>query len=393
MAAGTLMPSAELRRIYEQLLRDGVMVVKKDRRPQSIHPDVRLSNLKVMCAMRSLRSRAYIRQTFTWKHAYYYLTNGGMTYLRDHLHLPQEITPAPLQRVGRTASSSDGGLAKYDVKPQSQEDVMGKNIYRHTTAEEEPRRKIFRGFDRRETSSAGQDGARRYKMHPGSSPLEPNISKHLLQVKSGKLEDVERPAASQQSERVKKLKAPDDERPTEDVWSLLLEGEPQDQQTEEQRVEDPVEKTETMKVVVFKPKTDLDPQTCTVDDHEQEVVEKTIYTFDVSSETSSRAASDLDCPNPECPVRDLKSSVLQRTRVVLMEELQEVQRVWSDLHEGLSWSLFLFLCVSLSVVLGRTDESLGVSMGDAFTGQCGRRIIESPANDSSNDLVVLCAAK
>merc|ERR1719477_21749 len=33
-----------------------------------------------------------------WRHYYWYLTNEGIQYLRDYLHLPPEIVPATLKR-------------------------------------------------------------------------------------------------------------------------------------------------------------------------------------------------------------------------------------------------------------------------------------------------------
>lgn len=102
-----VLPLAHLRLIYEQLFQDGVIVAKKDKRPQSMHPDVReVSNLQVICAMASLKSKGFVRETFAWKHAYYYVTNEGTAYLRDYLHLPSEIVPASLQRVRRPAPSA-----------------------------------------------------------------------------------------------------------------------------------------------------------------------------------------------------------------------------------------------------------------------------------------------
>uniref|UniRef100_A0A3B5RA30 Plectin/eS10 N-terminal domain-containing protein n=1 Tax=Xiphophorus maculatus TaxID=8083 RepID=A0A3B5RA30_XIPMA len=92
-----LMPMHELKAIYEVLFRDGVMVAKKDKRPQIKHPEVRdVTNLQVIRAMGSLKSRGYVRETFAWRHFYWYLTNDGIVYLRDYLHLPAEIIPASL---------------------------------------------------------------------------------------------------------------------------------------------------------------------------------------------------------------------------------------------------------------------------------------------------------
>ncbi|XP_020851009.1 LOW QUALITY PROTEIN: plectin [Phascolarctos cinereus] len=103
MVAGMLMPLDQLRAIYELLFREGVMVAKKDLRPQSLHPHVPggVTNLQVIRAMGSLRARGLVRETFAWRHFYWYLTNEGVAHLRQYLHLPPEIVPASLQRVRR----------------------------------------------------------------------------------------------------------------------------------------------------------------------------------------------------------------------------------------------------------------------------------------------------
>ena len=47
--------------------------------------------------MQSLKSRGYVTEQFAWRHYYWYLTNEGIQYLRDYLHLPPEIVPATLK--------------------------------------------------------------------------------------------------------------------------------------------------------------------------------------------------------------------------------------------------------------------------------------------------------
>lgn len=57
------------------------------------HPelaDKNVPNLHVMKAMQSLKSRGYVKEQFAWRHFYWYLTNEGIQYLRDYLHLPPE---------------------------------------------------------------------------------------------------------------------------------------------------------------------------------------------------------------------------------------------------------------------------------------------------------------
>uniref|UniRef100_A0A3P8VP99 Plectin/eS10 N-terminal domain-containing protein n=1 Tax=Cynoglossus semilaevis TaxID=244447 RepID=A0A3P8VP99_CYNSE len=101
-----LMPLRDLRAIYEVLFRDGVMVAKKDKRPQIKHSEVQVvTNLQVIRAMGSLKSRGLVKETFAWRHYYWYLTNEGIVYLRDYLNLPPEIVPASLQRVRKPAAT------------------------------------------------------------------------------------------------------------------------------------------------------------------------------------------------------------------------------------------------------------------------------------------------
>ncbi|EMP32342.1 40S ribosomal protein S10 [Chelonia mydas] len=99
-SATMLMPKKNRIAIYELLFKEGVMVAKKDVHMPK-HPelaDKNVPNLHVMKAMQSLKSRGYVKEQFAWRHFYWYLTNEGIQYLRDYLHLPPEIVPATLRR-------------------------------------------------------------------------------------------------------------------------------------------------------------------------------------------------------------------------------------------------------------------------------------------------------
>ena len=96
-----LMPKATRVSIYEHLFKEGVMVAKKDLRPTCKHTEVDVRNLYVVKALASLKSRGYVREQFAWRHYYWFLTNEGITYLREFLHLPPEIVPATLKRSSR----------------------------------------------------------------------------------------------------------------------------------------------------------------------------------------------------------------------------------------------------------------------------------------------------
>uniref|UniRef100_A0A2K5BXR8 Small ribosomal subunit protein eS10 n=1 Tax=Aotus nancymaae TaxID=37293 RepID=A0A2K5BXR8_AOTNA len=83
-----LMPKKNRIAIYELLFKEGVMVAKKDTHMPK-HPELadnNVPNLHVMKAMQSLKS------------FYWCLTDEGIQYLRDYLHLPPETVPATLRR-------------------------------------------------------------------------------------------------------------------------------------------------------------------------------------------------------------------------------------------------------------------------------------------------------
>merc|ERR1712116_43366 len=100
-----LMPKRHRSLIYEYLFKEGVLVAMKDTHLAK-HPEIDVPNLHVMKAMQSLKSRGYVRENFAWRHYYWYLTNEGIQYLRDYLHLPPEIVPATLKRQARTDARS-----------------------------------------------------------------------------------------------------------------------------------------------------------------------------------------------------------------------------------------------------------------------------------------------
>ncbi|XP_054241404.1 plectin [Indicator indicator] len=104
MVAGMLMPLERLRAILELLFREGVLVAEKDPRPRRTHPQLPgVPNVEVLRAMGSLRSRGLVRETFAWRHFYWYLTDAGIAHLRQYLHLPPDIVPRSMQRVRHPA--------------------------------------------------------------------------------------------------------------------------------------------------------------------------------------------------------------------------------------------------------------------------------------------------
>lgn len=59
-----------------------------------------------MC--QSLTSKGYVKTQFSWLYYYYSLTNEGIDYLREWLHIPIEIVPATHKRAARPAAPRMG---------------------------------------------------------------------------------------------------------------------------------------------------------------------------------------------------------------------------------------------------------------------------------------------
>merc|ERR1712114_30733 len=115
-AFNMLIPKKNRVAIYEYLFKEGVLVAKKDPFAAK-HSEIEVPNLHVIKALTSLKSKGFVREQFAWRHYYWYLTNEGIQYLRDYLHLPSEIVPSTLKRAlprvdarpARTAAPRPGG--------------------------------------------------------------------------------------------------------------------------------------------------------------------------------------------------------------------------------------------------------------------------------------------
>merc|ERR1719297_133470 len=104
-----LLPKKDRIAIYSALFKEGVLVAKKDTSKPK-HDTIDVPNLHVMKLMLSLKSRGYVRETFSWQWYYWYLT--------------EEIVPAthkkaPTSRPARPAGARDmdGGYRGKDGGP------------------------------------------------------------------------------------------------------------------------------------------------------------------------------------------------------------------------------------------------------------------------------------
>lgn len=68
--------------------------------------EVTVPNLQVIKLMQSLDSKGFVRTTFNWSHYYWFLTEEGVEYLREYLHLPEDVKP---NTEMKSASNPIGG--------------------------------------------------------------------------------------------------------------------------------------------------------------------------------------------------------------------------------------------------------------------------------------------
>ena len=93
------MPKAHRIAILTYLFKEGVIVAKKDWNLPK-HPEVEeATNLEVIKLMTSLTSRDLVKCRFSWKHYYWFLTDDGIEYLREYLHLPADMVPNTLKKA------------------------------------------------------------------------------------------------------------------------------------------------------------------------------------------------------------------------------------------------------------------------------------------------------
>jgi len=64
------------------------------------HPDIEggVLNLHIHKLMQGFVTKGYVRKTFAWRHNYWFLTNEGIQYLREYLHLPANVQPETLKQ-------------------------------------------------------------------------------------------------------------------------------------------------------------------------------------------------------------------------------------------------------------------------------------------------------
>jgi len=94
-----LVPKKNRLAVYSYLFKEGVMVAPKNFAIKNALVEV--PNLHVVKLMQSLHSRGYVAQQFNWQWFYYKLTNEGIEYLREYLHVSADTVPATLKKASK----------------------------------------------------------------------------------------------------------------------------------------------------------------------------------------------------------------------------------------------------------------------------------------------------
>jgi small subunit ribosomal protein S10e len=112
-----LIPKKNRLAVYSYLFKEGVVVCKKAL-VMTKHLQIEVPNIHVVKLMQSLKSRGHVKEQFNWQYLYYTLTDEGIEYLRNYLHVSEDTVPATLKKAtkpqpppsfGRRTEDEDGG--------------------------------------------------------------------------------------------------------------------------------------------------------------------------------------------------------------------------------------------------------------------------------------------
>jgi len=142
-----LIPTPDRTKIHEHLFKEGVLVAPNNHLVQ--HPEVGVKNHYVLNACKSLASKGYVKKQYAWRHYYYTLTNEGVNYLRQVLHLPTEVIPSTFKRTQQAPMPRTGFRREREGGP-GHRDRGDRDEYRRAPAGKDGgnARPDFRGFGR-----------------------------------------------------------------------------------------------------------------------------------------------------------------------------------------------------------------------------------------------------
>ena len=88
-------PTNIRRAIFKAFFEAGVLVVSSNQ--SGNHPELKCLNIYPFQIGRSFVSKGFANKQYAWSHAYYTLTDKGVTYLRDFFGLPATAVPKTLE--------------------------------------------------------------------------------------------------------------------------------------------------------------------------------------------------------------------------------------------------------------------------------------------------------
>merc|ERR1712198_722285 len=105
-----IIPTDDRLKIWKTLFADGVMGAEKNATKK--HADTGVRNLYVMNALKSFKSKGFVKENYTWQHYHWALTDEGIAYLREQLNLPENVMPNTLKRTQEPQPRPDRGPNK-----------------------------------------------------------------------------------------------------------------------------------------------------------------------------------------------------------------------------------------------------------------------------------------
>ncbi len=79
-----------------------------------IHETLGIKNLDCFLVMRSLLSRKYVTEVFSWQWHYYFLKPEGVKYLREYFGLPASVVPNT-HKTDRTVKEDEEERKKIEI--------------------------------------------------------------------------------------------------------------------------------------------------------------------------------------------------------------------------------------------------------------------------------------
>ena len=84
------------------------------------HEGLDIPNLHCFLVMRSLLSRKFVTEVFSWQWHYYFLKNEGVKFLREYLGLPADVIPNT-HRIDKTTKKEEEEHVEGEEKTERDE--------------------------------------------------------------------------------------------------------------------------------------------------------------------------------------------------------------------------------------------------------------------------------